>query len=322
MTGTTSPPAPVPSPGPAARVPRSPPSAGIPVRAGYRTPAACSNALQPSTTSALCTLAAAWIAHQRSEGVRKTYSTNFRILEPYLREHGIHPLTVGFLAADAFARHLETAPTLTWRDGSRAPEGPPQGRPRHNVLASCSSFYEYLLKSRALPKEVLDANPFWGVLYPVVDPLETTTVSLIETEWVTLLATARETPVSPAMAKRTYVLLWFIYVCFLRIDAALTARIENIDYTDGYRTIRARIKGGKWATKTLPPPLYAVITELIGGRTEGFVFTTGTGRPLDEPSVRRTLRKLALRAGLPQPTGFAPLHQAHSDRARLRPPWP
>ncbi|WP_331721193.1 tyrosine-type recombinase/integrase [Streptomyces sp. NBC_00454] len=262
---------------------------------------------------ALCTLAAGWIAHQRSEGVRKTYSTNFRIFEPYLREHGIHPLTAGFLAADSFARYLETAPTLTWRDGRRVPEGPPRkDATRHNVLAACSSFYEYLLKARALPKEVLDANPFSGVLYPVIDPLETTTVSLTETEWATLLATARDTPISPTTAKRTYVLLWFMYVCFLRIDAALTARIENIGYTDGHRTIRVRIKGGKWATKALPPPLYAVITDLIDGRTEGFVFTTSTGRPLDQPSVWRTLRKLAHRAGLPQADRIRPHSIKHT----------
>ncbi|MCX4546613.1 tyrosine-type recombinase/integrase [Streptomyces sp. NBC_01565] len=271
---------------------------------------------------ALCTLAAAWIAHQRSEGVRKTYSTNFRVFEPYLREHGIHPLTVGFLAADAFARHLETAPTLVWRDGRREPEGPPrQDATRHNVLASCSSFYEFVLRTRALPKEAFDANPFTGVLYPVIDPLETTTVSLSETEWTTLLATARDNPISRATALRTYVLLWFVYVCFLRIDAALTARIENIGHTDGHRTIRVRIKGGKWATKALPPPVYAVLTELIGDRTEGFVFITSTGRPLDEPSVWRTLRKLARRAGLPQADRIRPHSIKHTviEHAFARP---
>ncbi|MFJ7159217.1 tyrosine-type recombinase/integrase [Streptomyces sp. NPDC101118] len=255
----------------------------------------------------LCTLAAGWLVQQRSPGVRKTYWTNFRVFEPYVREQGIHPLTVRFLTAEGFARHLETAPTLVWRGGARVPEGPPrQDTTRHNVLAAVSSFYTFALNSKVLPSTILDANPFDAVLRPVIDPLETTTPGLTEQEWERLLATARDNPLSPATARRTYTLLFFMYACFLRVDAALTARIENLGYTDGHRTVRVRVKGLRWTPKVLGPELDAAIRELIGDRTEGYIFATRTGKPLDEPSVWRTLRKLAQRADLPQADRLRP----------------
>ncbi|MFH8591618.1 hypothetical protein [Streptomyces rimosus] len=92
---------------------------------------------------ALPTFAAAWIAHQRSDGTRKTYAQNFKILEGYLRERGVHPLALTFLVADTFAGHLKTLPPLVWRGGRRVPEGQPRdAATRHNVLSANSSFLQ------------------------------------------------------------------------------------------------------------------------------------------------------------------------------------
>ncbi|WP_050507795.1 MULTISPECIES: hypothetical protein [Streptomyces] len=115
---------------------------------------------------ALPTLAAAWIAHQRSDGTRKTYAQNFKVLEGYLRECNVHPLALTFLVADAFASHLKTLPTLVWRGGRRVPEGRPRDTAtQHNVLSANSSFFKFVLQTRAPPKEAMDSNPFDGVLY-------------------------------------------------------------------------------------------------------------------------------------------------------------
>ncbi|GGR34799.1 tyrosine-type recombinase/integrase [Streptomyces aurantiogriseus] len=250
---------------------------------------------------ALPTLAAAWLAHQRSDGTRKTYAQNFKLLETYVRERGVHPLAVNFLLADAFANHLKSLPTLVWRGGKRMPEGKPRDdATRHNVLSACSSFFKFVLQTKALPKEKLDANPFDGVLYPAIDPLFTRTEGLTEAEYVTLARTARDEHPCRRTAFRLYVLILVLYHLCLRIEAALGARIEELGYDKGHHTLEVQIKGGTWVTKPVPPFVWHAIQTLIGDRTEGFIFCTSTGNRLDEPSQWRAIRATAQRAGLPQ----------------------
>ncbi|MFD0509326.1 hypothetical protein ACFQ0G_53460 [Streptomyces chiangmaiensis] len=97
----------------------------------------------------LCTVAAGWIARQRSDNTRKTYARGFTLFEQYVREHGVHPFEVRFMLADTFRLHLEAAPTwVRVKGGARnemAPTGPPRSdASRANVLSACSSFYDYL----------------------------------------------------------------------------------------------------------------------------------------------------------------------------------
>ncbi len=250
---------------------------------------------------ALPTLAAAWIAHQRSDGTRKTYAQNFKVLETYVRGLGVHPLAVTFLVADAFANHLKTLPTLVWRDGQRVPEGKPRDdATRHNVLSASSSFYKFVLQTKALRKEQMDANPFDGVLYPAIDPLFTRTEGLTEAEYVKLARTARDEHPVRRTAFRLYVLILVLYHLCLRIDAALGARIEKLGYDKGHHILEVQVKGGTWVTKAVPPFVWHAIQTLIAGRTEGFIFCTSTGKRLDEPSQWRAIKATAKRAGLQQ----------------------
>jgi integrase len=250
---------------------------------------------------ALPVLAAAWLTHQRSDGTRKTYAQNFKLLEEYARQHGVHPLAVSFLLADAFAQHLETLPTLVWRNGERVPEGPPRDKAtRHNVLSACSSFCKFVLQTKALPKEKLEANPFDGVLYPVIDPMFTRTEGLTEEEYARLARTARDEHRPRRTAFRLYVLILVLYHLCLRIEAALGACIEKLGYDRGHHVLEVEVKGGYWVKKPIPPFVWHAIQTLIEGRTEGFIFCTSTGRRLDEPSQLRALRSVAKRAGLPQ----------------------
>lgn len=252
-------------------------------------------------TDPLPTLAAAWIAHQRSDGTRKTYAQNFKILETYVRERGTHPFAVTFLLADAFANHLKTLPTLIWRNGKRIPEGEPRDdTTRHNVLSACSSFFKFVLQTKALPRELIDANPFDGVLYPAIDPMFTRTEGMTEEEYVKLARTARDEHPCRRTAFRLYVLVLVLYHLCLRIDAALGARIEKLGYDRGHHTLEVQIKGGTWVTKAVPPFIWHAIQTLIGNRTEGFIFCTSTGKRLDEPSQWRAIKATAKRAGLPQ----------------------
>ncbi|WP_031155068.1 tyrosine-type recombinase/integrase [Streptomyces xanthophaeus] len=255
----------------------------------------------------LCTLAAAWIAHhhQRSPGTAKTYAQNFKLLEAYARQHDVHPLGLRFLLADAFAANLENLPTLVWREGRRVPEGPPRGdATRHNVLSACSSFYVFLLRTKLLPKEQLDSNPFEAVLYPAIDPLYSRTEAFTKAEFATLLRTARDGLDHRGnrwpTGHRLYTELLMLHDCCLRIESALGARIERLGQDGGHRVLDVEVKGGYWVRKAVPPLLWAAIQEEIGDRTEGYILATRTGRKLDEPSQWRAINALAKRAGLPQ----------------------
>ncbi len=50
----------------------------------------------------------------------------------------------------------------------------------------------------------------------------------------------------------------------------------------------------------MPPFVWHAIQDLIGGRTEDFIFCTSTGQRLDQASQWRAIRATAKRAGLPQ----------------------
>lgn len=97
----------------------------------------------------LPTLAASWIAHQRSVNTQKSYARCFRIFEEFAREHGAHPMVVKFPLADTFRLYLETTPTWIRVKGGRRGEMVRAGKPysdasRANALSSASSFFTYL----------------------------------------------------------------------------------------------------------------------------------------------------------------------------------
>src|SRR5690349_4850583 len=64
------------------------------------------------TADPLPDLAGAWVARQRSANTRRAYGRRFRSWEAYARSCGVHPLQARLPLADAYARHIEAAPTL------------------------------------------------------------------------------------------------------------------------------------------------------------------------------------------------------------------
>ncbi|WP_245181008.1 hypothetical protein [Streptomyces montanisoli] len=97
----------------------------------------------------LPTLAASWIAHQRSENTQRAYARGFRIFEEFTREHGAHPMAVTFPLADAFRLYLQNTPTWVRVKGGARGEMTRIGTPysdasRANALSSASPFFAYL----------------------------------------------------------------------------------------------------------------------------------------------------------------------------------
>ncbi|MFE7935289.1 tyrosine-type recombinase/integrase [Streptomyces sp. NPDC057456] len=249
----------------------------------------------------LPTLAASWIAHQRSANTQRAYTRGFKVFEEFAREHGVHPMAVKFVLADTFRMYLETTPTWVRVKGGARGEMVRTGKPyseasRANALSAASSFFTYLDK-------VSDdgvKNPFDAVQRPVLDPDYSPTPGYTEEEWTKLLKTARDHHRVAAYRKRAYALLLLLYTCCLRIDSLLNARVEDLGYDKGHRVLLLeKVKGGGRKKKPIPPVAWDALQDYLDGRTSGLLFCTASGGPLDEPAVWRLLQSLAKRAGLP-----------------------
>ncbi|WP_063806807.1 hypothetical protein [Streptomyces regalis] len=70
----------------------------------------------------LPTLAASWIAHQRSVNTQRAYARGIKIFEEFAREHGAHPMALKFVLADTFRLYLESTPTWVRVKGGRRGE--------------------------------------------------------------------------------------------------------------------------------------------------------------------------------------------------------
>lgn len=246
-------------------------------------------------------LAGAWIAHHRSPNTRRTYARHFRTWSRYCAERGRHPLAAPPALADAFARHLETAPTLVRVKGGAYGEMAPTGKPysdaaRANVLSANSSFYTYAVRTKALTV----GDPFADVLRPPVDPDYSATEGLTPEQTLLLVDTAR------AWSPRAYALVLALYVLFLRVDSLLAADVADLGYDRGHHVLRLRVKGGKVKVKAVPPIVWHALQDYLDGRTSGPLFVTRTGARLREPEVWKLLRRLAPKAGLPQADSIHP----------------
>ncbi|WP_405580692.1 tyrosine-type recombinase/integrase [Streptomyces sp. NBC_01092] len=245
-------------------------------------------------------LAGAWIARQKTKNTRSTYVRQFRVWDQYARSRGTHPLDANFPLAEAFSRHLETAPTMKsvkgGKRGEKAPVGPPRSdSARANLLSACSSFHAYAVRAR---RE--GSDPFELVSRPDLEQADSTTRGSTEDESALLLTAAR------ADSPRAYALLLAMYSMALRLDSALSARVEDLGYDQGHRTLNVRLKGGRRKRKAVPPATGHALDLHLDGRTEGPLFQTSTGRPLDPKYVWTLVRRLAATAGIANAATFHP----------------
>lgn len=249
----------------------------------------------------LPTLAAAWIAHQRSPNTQRAYARGFRIFEEYAREHGAHPMRVDFLLADTFRLYLAKTPTYVRVKGGRRGEMTRAGEPysdasQANALSAASSFFTYL----DVVSDKSIKNPFDAVQRPYLDPDYSPTPGYTEQEWARLVVTARDHHRIKAYRRRAYALLLTLYTCCLRIDSLLNVKVEDLGYDKGHRVLLLeKLKGGGRKKKPIPPVTWDALMDYLDGRTTGWLFCTSTGNQLDEPAVWRLLQALAKRAGLP-----------------------
>ncbi|MFI0964658.1 tyrosine-type recombinase/integrase [Streptomyces sp. NPDC021080] len=245
-------------------------------------------------------VAGAWVARQRSANTRRVYARRLRAWEAYCRSAGTHPLRATLPLADAYSRHLETAPTLTRVKGGRRGQSAPTGPPLSpsgiaQALSAAGSFHTYAARIGAAP-----ADPFAAVARPDIDPDHSPTEGLTQDETARLLEAAR------AWAPRSYALVALLYLLGPRVDEVLALDAQQLGYDRGHRTLPLRRKGGRIQAVPVPPLALDALLTHLDGRTEGPLFTTSSGRRWSEPEVWKHLRVLARRAELPQASSIKP----------------
>lgn len=245
-------------------------------------------------------IAGGWIARHKSPNTRRAYARRFRTWEAYARSCGVHPLDARLPLADAYARYIETAPTLIRTKGGRRGEMTPTGKPlspagQAQALSAAGSFYIY-----AVRLDAASADPFAAVERPEIDPDHSNTEGLTPDETARLLETAHE------HAPRSYALVTLLYFLGPRVNEILALNVSQLGYDKGHRTLPLRRKGGRVQAVPVPPMALDALTTYLDGRTDGPLFTTATGRRWSEPEVWKHLRVLARRADLPQANTIKP----------------
>jgi site-specific recombinase XerD len=235
-----------------------------------------------------------WLAANRSENTRTAYARDIGITPPrrpgrapswltWCQEQGVHPVTdVTGLHVARYARQLDNA-GLSAASTARK-------------LAAVSSWYAWLARRGHIP-----ASPAAGIARPRATPAAPPAPGLTQAQAFRLLHAADQAP-GPQRA-RTAALVALLLFTGARLSEIIGADISDLGTHQGHPVLWVTRGKGRRQGLPLPGPATARIDAYLAGRPgpQGVpvLFATGTGRRLFPADVRRTVRRLATRAGLP-----------------------
>lgn len=247
---------------------------------------ALSPAALPTQASPFPGHVAAWLLGYRSEHTRRAYARDLAAFTAWCAEHDLVVLEVRRAHIDAYARTLEStgaAPTTVARR-----------------LSALGSFFAYLVA-----EDVLHRSPVTHVRRPQT-ATDSQTTGLDRAEVRALIAAAR------GDSPRAYALLSLLAGNGLRIGEALALDVSDLGTERGHRVLRVTRKGGRRATVPLAPVVADAVDTYLGGRADGPLFATASGRRLDEPYAFRLVRRLARHAGIGTAAQLSPHSLRHA----------
>jgi integrase/recombinase XerD len=245
----------------------------------------------------------AWLANRRlSANTREAYRRDVTAFLAWCTDAGVNPLHAKFTHVNVYARGLEEhlAPATVARK-----------------LSGLSSWYDFLAKL-----ELVAANPVAGADRPNVSRDHSATVGLSPAEVDALLYAAKlESP-------RHHALVTLLADLGLRVGEAIRLEMKDLGHERGHRTVRFLGKGGRPRRRALAPGTANALDTYLRQRAEraavaveelsGPVFVTSTGRPLDQPTIFRLIRKLADKAGIASAARLSPHSLRHAFATTAR----
>jgi integrase len=255
-----------------------------------------------TTPGRLATLTLAWLNRYRSAKTRQNYRRDLQLWLVHCAHADVDPLTA------------RPADVDTWVAGQRQ-HGARGARPAAESaiarrLAALSSWYAYLIDNTGFdPHPLVARNPVTRQSRPKLNPDHTTTVGLSAEDMDQLLAEAdADSPTSSALIRLEF-------IDGLRVGSVLDARIEDLSWDQGHRTLDITVKGGTTKRIPLPPVVAHAIDRMLaerGNPATGPLFLTPSGVPVYHMYVYRLVRRLARRAGLPAADRITPHALRHA----------
>jgi integrase/recombinase XerD len=238
-----------------------------------------------------------WLVSKLNLDTRAAYRLAFASLMEVGEELGVAPLAMSRVDIDRWVEILRSYgnPTVTkpqkLSDTSLA-----------RYMATASSFYKYCLRWPCADPDCATGDNGrcgapWLLLNPVPDGDARPRASgespqqHLSPEQVRAVVTSADKHGARASA-----LMALLTNC-LRISEAVGTDIADLREDRGHKTIRVVGKRRKQRTVPLPPPAWRRVQAAIGGRTEGPILTTRTGR-LDRTAAWELVQELARSAGI------------------------
>jgi site-specific recombinase XerC len=195
----------------------------------------------------------------------------------------VHPVTgVTALHVARYARQLETA-GLSPASAARK-------------LAAISSWYAWLAR-----RGHISASPAAGIARPRPGPGTPPAPALTSGQVLALIHAADTAPGS--QRARTAALTAVLLFAGARLSEVTGADVADLGTSGGRRVLWVTRAGGRRQALPLPGPAASRIDAYLAGRSGQApgqaLFATRAGRRLFPADVRRTLHRLAARAGLP-----------------------
>jgi integrase/recombinase XerD len=248
-------------------------------------------------------LTAAWLARYKSAHTRTAYQRDLGYWLAWCRECGIHPLHVRMMNVDEW---------IAWQQqqGIRGDGKPAAPRSIARRVSVTASWYSYLIRNTAEDDEpLITHNPALTDGRPGADKDHSPTVGLTRSESDHLIAAA------DADGLRSSAIIRLMLTNAVRAAVIETAEVGNLGHDRGHRTLTMIYKGDKTIRDPLPPPTAEAIDAYLASRgspDSGLLFCTQTGKPVDEPHLRKLVRRLARKAGIPSAEHLSPHSLRHT----------
>jgi integrase/recombinase XerD len=248
---------------------------------------------------------AAWLASKKPT-TREAYARDLRAWAGFCAARGVHVLTARKPDADLFGAFLQD-PAATSRPLSAASAA--------RRMAAVSSWYRYLVAC-----DVHERNPFAAAARPRVDRDYSATAWLDEAGARRMIEAAEAA--RGATRLRDAAMVRLMLQLGVRVTEVCSLQVSALGQARGQRTVTVRGKGGKRIERALPPAAAQALDAYLQQRAQragiepaalsGPLFTTSSGRAVDRVLLFRLVRRLAERAGLPQPDAVTPHALRHT----------
>jgi site-specific recombinase XerC len=239
-------------------------------------------------------LITAWLSTRRSENTRNAYARDIGITPQqrpgrapswlaWCQQQQVHPVTgVTALHVARYSRQLDST-GLSPASAARK-------------LAAISSWYAWLVR-----RAHISASPAAGITRPRPGPHTPPAPALTRDQALALIHAADTEP-GPQRA-RTAALIAVLLLTAVRLSEVTGADVADLGTSGGRRMLWVTRANGRRQGLPLPGAAASRIDVYLAGRADPAgdqaLFATRTGRRLFAADVRRTLRRLAVRAGLP-----------------------